>query len=576
MSLFAGNVSHRASIEDIRAFFSKFGPCNVDVKRGYAFIDYEDERDAEDARSETNGKDFYGMKLNVEWSKKHLQRTARLSSSSDWDRRSSRLPEERRAREYDRDYSRQRLPLYERDNRDRERDIDRDWEDRYRERERERDRDRSLDGDFGRIPERYRNREVDRDRDRGREREGNHDRYYRDDRVQERGREVSSKLDRDHRVRDWPDRYKTHRDDHFDHRQRDSYGRESRYRRESHDDRDLYPDRNRFSDRGRNDEWERDRARNRDQSREFDDGDERDRDRDNDRDDSNNRRSDFENDPGSNDDRCHYNNTNRKERSQGSDEEQQLDRYRRRQSESLASDDDRGSDRYVGNEKSDNVEKEPARSLGGAPGEDDFEDSNENQVHARGRGNLIADSDHGSSRFDDTDGNDELPSIGGNGNSDSNAVGTDNNRHRRRGRDVEGDEDDMIDKIKHKKYKSSEPNDLGLLHHDPDIDNTSHEGDADHDGARSIVVSHSRSKGGRNYGDFGSSDNSGDGTDNSSSKRDVRDANRDCDVAVDRSMSEKDAGKQKMMDRRSKNAEAYESVEGRVAKEEEEDALATF
>lgn len=175
MSLFAGNVSHRASAEDVRSFFSKFGACRVDVKRGYAFIDYDDDRDAEDARNDTNGRDFHGMKLNVEWSKKHLARTqgAALGSAgpglsggpsgSDWDRRRAyRYGDDRRFHDRDRDRGRRHESAYDRDryDRDRERDYDR----RYRDIDRPYDRDRE---------ERGRDR-WDRDRDR--------DRYERDDR----------------------------------------------------------------------------------------------------------------------------------------------------------------------------------------------------------------------------------------------------------------------------------------------------------------------------------------------------------------------------------------------------------
>eukprot|EP00178_Gracilaria_changii_P019146 TRINITY_DN55677_c0_g1_i1.p4 TRINITY_DN55677_c0_g1~~TRINITY_DN55677_c0_g1_i1.p4 ORF type:complete len:421 (-),score=71.69 TRINITY_DN55677_c0_g1_i1:10745-12007(-) len=175
MSLFAGNVSLRASPDEIRSFFSKFGPCRVDVKRGYAFIDYDNSRDAEDARNDTNGKDFYGMKLNVEWSKKHIARTSGLAGPSiDWERRrTSRYADDRRPRDYDRDYDRDYRrrydSSYDRDRYDRDRDYDR----RYRDRD-----------DF-----RY---------DRGRDREWR-DRYERDDygardyragRGRERGREL--------------------------------------------------------------------------------------------------------------------------------------------------------------------------------------------------------------------------------------------------------------------------------------------------------------------------------------------------------------------------------------------------
>lgn len=55
MSLFCGNISHNASPRDVESLFMKFGQCRVDVKRGFAFVDFEDDRDAEDAMKELQG-----------------------------------------------------------------------------------------------------------------------------------------------------------------------------------------------------------------------------------------------------------------------------------------------------------------------------------------------------------------------------------------------------------------------------------------------------------------------------------------------------------------------------------------
>lgn len=187
MSLFAGNVSLRASAEDVRSFFAKFGPCRVDVKRGYAFIDYDDDRDAEDARNDTNGKDFHGMKLNVEWSKKHLARNARMTGPpQDWDRRNSRN-DDRRFRDHDRDYSRHRPSPYGRDrnDRDRDRDRDRDYDRRYRDLDRTNDRERD---------ERPRNDRDRRDRDWQSDRNQDYDRDARHDQSRPR----DSRQFRDH------------------------------------------------------------------------------------------------------------------------------------------------------------------------------------------------------------------------------------------------------------------------------------------------------------------------------------------------------------------------------------------
>jgi RNA recognition motif-containing protein len=42
----------------------------VTVQRSYAFVDYDDDKSAEDAIKNLNGKDMGGLKIAVEWSKK--------------------------------------------------------------------------------------------------------------------------------------------------------------------------------------------------------------------------------------------------------------------------------------------------------------------------------------------------------------------------------------------------------------------------------------------------------------------------------------------------------------------------
>ena len=55
MSLFCGNIPHSATPRDVEVQFGKFGRCRVDLKRGFAFIDYEDDRDADDAMKALQG-----------------------------------------------------------------------------------------------------------------------------------------------------------------------------------------------------------------------------------------------------------------------------------------------------------------------------------------------------------------------------------------------------------------------------------------------------------------------------------------------------------------------------------------
>lgn len=185
MSLFVGNISHGASPRDVEELFKRFGDCRVDVKRGFAFIDYDDDRDAEDALKDLQGKDLNGMRINVEWSKRHLAR-----KGAPYPGRSDRRGDDRRGHgrsEYDRDR------MYDRDARDRGRDF-RDY-DRYRDRDRDRDygRGRHFDDDYGRDRggDSYRDRGMGRDPDRFR----GHDRPGRDwdsrDRRSDRDREYS-------------------------------------------------------------------------------------------------------------------------------------------------------------------------------------------------------------------------------------------------------------------------------------------------------------------------------------------------------------------------------------------------
>ncbi|CAG9311279.1 unnamed protein product [Blepharisma stoltei] len=70
MSLFVGNISRNISLKDLEAEFNKFGVCKINHKGGYAFIEYSNERDAEDAMFEMLGKNMGGLCLNIEWSKR--------------------------------------------------------------------------------------------------------------------------------------------------------------------------------------------------------------------------------------------------------------------------------------------------------------------------------------------------------------------------------------------------------------------------------------------------------------------------------------------------------------------------
>ncbi len=71
MSLFVGNISKNVRKSDVIDEFEKFGKCDISFKGGsFAFIEYDNERDAEDAMEDLQAKDMGGLKLNIEWSKK--------------------------------------------------------------------------------------------------------------------------------------------------------------------------------------------------------------------------------------------------------------------------------------------------------------------------------------------------------------------------------------------------------------------------------------------------------------------------------------------------------------------------
>lgn len=70
MSLFVGNISSSTSPSELDKFFEYYGPCKVNFKGKYAFVEFDEERDAEEAIEQTNNKDLGGRPLNVEWSKK--------------------------------------------------------------------------------------------------------------------------------------------------------------------------------------------------------------------------------------------------------------------------------------------------------------------------------------------------------------------------------------------------------------------------------------------------------------------------------------------------------------------------
>nr|ADF28513.1 rbp1-like RNA-binding protein PB [Pelinobius muticus] len=70
--VYIGNLGSRATKDDIEAVFSRYGPIrNVWVARnppGFAFVEFEDSRDAEDAVKALDGTRICGARVRVEMS----------------------------------------------------------------------------------------------------------------------------------------------------------------------------------------------------------------------------------------------------------------------------------------------------------------------------------------------------------------------------------------------------------------------------------------------------------------------------------------------------------------------------
>jgi arginine/serine-rich splicing factor 7 len=70
MSLFVFNISRDVKEEELDEAFEKYGKLKINFKGGYAFVDFDDEKDAKDALEALDGKNLGGRNLGVRWSKK--------------------------------------------------------------------------------------------------------------------------------------------------------------------------------------------------------------------------------------------------------------------------------------------------------------------------------------------------------------------------------------------------------------------------------------------------------------------------------------------------------------------------
>jgi len=227
-TLFVGRIKYETSENKLRREMEAYGPVrniaivfnhNSKKPRGYAFVEFEHERDMHSAYKHADGKKIDGRRIVVDvergrtvksWRPRRLGGGlggTRRGGPEDNIRHSGRVDQwEGKERERgggedrDRDRERDRSERRERGDRDRDREekrkrsrSPRDRKDRDRDRERRRDRDR---GD--RDKDRERSDRGDRDKDRDRER-SDRDRDRGDREKRDRGESRDRRRDRDER-----------------------------------------------------------------------------------------------------------------------------------------------------------------------------------------------------------------------------------------------------------------------------------------------------------------------------------------------------------------------------------------
>ena len=60
MSLFVGNISRNVGASEFESQFERIGTCTVNFKGSFAFVEYKDDRDAEEAINTLNQKELGG------------------------------------------------------------------------------------------------------------------------------------------------------------------------------------------------------------------------------------------------------------------------------------------------------------------------------------------------------------------------------------------------------------------------------------------------------------------------------------------------------------------------------------
>ncbi|XP_053956610.1 serine-arginine protein 55-like [Anastrepha ludens] len=72
--VFVGGLAYCVREKDLVEFFKGYGrTCDVLLKNGYGFVEFENHRDADDAVDELNGKSLMGRRVNVELAKSRVR-----------------------------------------------------------------------------------------------------------------------------------------------------------------------------------------------------------------------------------------------------------------------------------------------------------------------------------------------------------------------------------------------------------------------------------------------------------------------------------------------------------------------
>ena len=74
MKLYVGNIHYRATEDDLRGLFKNYGPVESTTlptdpdtgrQRGFAFVEMQNDREAENAMAALNGRELHGRALKV-------------------------------------------------------------------------------------------------------------------------------------------------------------------------------------------------------------------------------------------------------------------------------------------------------------------------------------------------------------------------------------------------------------------------------------------------------------------------------------------------------------------------------